>query len=381
MKTGKWLAVLGAVLLVAGCKGFWQAPSSSGGGSSSSLSGGVFYVANQATNQIAAFSIVTGKLTAVSGSPYTLTSAPFAIAVAPNGGFLYVATAQGIFLYTIGSGGGLSLGNNGQVISSDLATTMQVDSTDSWLVESGPNVGELAAIPINPSTGAPVSTIEQKALLPVTTVHQLAIASDNTNVFVALGSGGTEEVAFNASSGTPFGGEKNFAVENSGGGAISVAADPNGQLIYVGETAATSGSNSGGLRVFNYSTMKELSGSPFASGGLAPYSILPLSNGYVYVANRTVSSSSTGNIAGFAVNSSGSTYSLSALSTTASAGVYPVDMTVESEGNYLLVVNYGGSPDLEAYTLDTTTAGKLDSALTASTGSDPVQASAIASLP
>ena len=43
-------------------------------------------------------------------------------------------------------------------------------------------------------------------------------------------------------------------------------------------------SNTGGLRAFNFSTMKEITGSPYAIGGLAPYSILPFSTGdFVYV--------------------------------------------------------------------------------------------------
>ena len=383
MKSGKWMAVLLAASLLAGCKDFWKAPSNGGGGGGSGASSGVFYVANQATYQIAAYSIVSGTLTKVSGSPFTLTSAPLSIAVAPNGNFLYVGTAQGIFLYSIGSGGGLTVGNAGNVVSADLATSMQVDPTGSWLVESGPNLGQLFAIPINSSTGVPASAIEQKVLLPAATVQHLTIAPDNGHVFVALGSAGTEEVAFNASSSTPFGAEKNFAVVNAAGAAIAVAVDPSNRLVYIGETAAISGSkNTAGVRAFNYSTMAEISGSPFASGGLGVYSILPLSSGnYVYVANRTVSGSSTGNIAGFAVTTSGTTTTLTALSTTAIAGVNPVSMTEEAQGNYLLAVSFGGNPDLSAFTFDTTTAGKLDSALTGATGTDPVQATAIAALP
>lgn len=383
MKIGRWVAVLAAASLLAGCKDFWKAPSNSGSGGGTGLSSGVFYVANQATDQVAALTISSGTLTKVTGSPYTLTSAPLAIAVAPNGNFLYVGTQQGIFLYTIGSGGALTLGNSGGVISTDLATTMKVDSTNSWLVESGPALGQLMAIPINSTTGLPASATEQSALLPAVTVQQLTISPDNAHVFVTLGSAGTEEVAFNAGSGTPFGTTKNFAVKNSAGAAIAIAVDPTNRLVYVGETAATSASkNTGGVRVFNYSTMAEITGSPFASGGLGPYAILPLSNGnYVYVANRTVSGSSTGNIAGFSVTTSGTTTSLTALSTAAVTGVNPVSMTEESTGNYLLAVNSGGNPDLSAFTYDTTTAGKLDSGVTGATGTDPVQASAIAALP
>ena len=381
MKTGKSLAIIMAVSLLTGCKGFWDPPSGSGSTPVSTLSSGAFYVANQATDQVAAFSIVSGVLTQLSGSPYTLTAAPFDIAVAPNGAFLYVSTAQGIFLFTISSGGVLSLGNNGNVISSDLATTMQVDATNSWLVESGPNLGLVMAIQINSSTGLPASTIEQQAVLPAVTVQQLAIAPDNAHIFVALGSAGTEVLTFSSGSSNPFSTEQNLPVFNSAGAAVSVAVDPQGRLFYVGETAVTSNSNSGGVRAFSYSTLKEISGSPYPSGGLGPYSILPLANNYIYVANRTVSGSTNGNITGFSVAASGSVYSLSALSTTVSAGVQPVGLAIDANTNYLLAVNFGGNPDLNGYTFDATTPGKLNAAVTGASGTDPAQAAAIAALP
>jgi hypothetical protein len=47
----------------------------------------------------------------------------------------------------------------------------------------------------------------------------------------------------------------------------------------------------------------------------------------------------------------------------------------------VLAVSSGGNPDLSAFSFDTTTLGKLDSVLTASTGTDPVSASAIAAVP
>ncbi|MDE3150216.1 MAG: beta-propeller fold lactonase family protein, partial [Acidobacteriota bacterium] len=228
----------------------------------------------------------------------------------------------------------------------------------------------------------PSSGIELNTILPAFTIQQIAISPDNTHVYVTMGTSGTQEVVFAAGNSVPFGTSVNIPVKKIGGAALSAAVDPQNRLLYIGETAATSGSNSGGLRVLDYNTLIELSGSPFASGGLAPYSILPMSSGnIVYIANRNVSGSSTGNITGFTIASSGTTYSLTPLSTTASTGTAPVDMAVESTGTYLLVVNSGGGPDLNAYTFDSTTIGKLDSALTSSTGTDPVQASAIAALP
>jgi 6-phosphogluconolactonase (cycloisomerase 2 family) len=383
MKVGNWAKViLAGIPLLTGCGNFWKPPSTTTGTTGSSLSSGVFYVLNVETDQVAAYSIVSGTLTAVTGSPYTLASAPLSIAVAPSGNFVYVGTASGIYLYTVGAGGALTLGNNNAVISSDLATSMQVDSTGTWLVEAGPNLADVLAIPLSTTTGAPSSSTEQRVGIPAATVQQLVISPDNTHIFLALGTSGTEEVIFAAANSDPFGNEANIAVKNTGGAAVSVAVDPSNRLIYAGETVATTGSNAGGLRVFNYSTLDELSGSPYSTGGLAPYSILAATGGtYVYVANRTVSGSTTGNIAAFTVASTGTTtvtYSLTALGSAVSAGVTPLGMTEDSEGNYILVVNSGGDPDLEAYTMSS---GALTSVLSDSTGADPVSASAIAALP
>jgi 6-phosphogluconolactonase (cycloisomerase 2 family) len=158
-----------------------------------------------------------------------------------------------------------------------------------------------------------------------------------------------------------------------------MAVDPNDALLYVGETAATTGSNTGGLRVFTFSTLKEITGSPFATQGLAPYWILPISSGsYVYVVNRQVSGSTTGVIAGFTVSSSNSTFTLSALSSTFTVGTNPVALAEDNLGKFVFAVDYGGSPDLKGYTFDTTTAGNLDAVISSSTGTDPVQASGIA---
>jgi 6-phosphogluconolactonase (cycloisomerase 2 family) len=381
-----------AAPLLAGCADFWQAPSSTTTTTTTTtLSGGIFFVANQQTSQIAAYSIVSGNLTAVSGSPYTLpgSSTPYALAVSPNGNFLYVGTAAGIYVYTVGSGGGLTLGNNSSAISSDVATTMKVDSTGQWLIEAGPNLALLIAIPISSTTGAATSATEQKLLLPAATIQQLAVSPNDSStcttcyVFVAMGAAGTEVVQFVPTNSDPFGGSANIQVANSAGAALSVAVDPTNRLAYLGETVATSGTNTGGVRVFTIgASITEIAGSPYASGGLAPYSILPKSNGdYVYVANRTVSGSSAGNISGFSVTTTGTAYSLTALSTTASAGITPVALAADSTGNFLLTVDSGGSPDLEAYIFDTTTTGKLDAAITSTTGTDPVVAVAIAAVP
>ncbi len=307
--------------------------------------------------------------------------------MAPNNHFLYVSTGSGIYLYTIGSSGALTLASTTPIATDFAAYSIQVDATNSWLVDASES-GYLYAIPISSSTGMTTGTAQQLSLAGISPRH-MVISPDNANVFVSLGISGTEVIPFNAANADPLPttGQVSIAVKNAGGAAISVAVDPSNRLFYIGETLGTSASaNTGVLRAFTYislsGTLTEITGSPFASGGLTPVSILPTKFGtYVYVANSTVSGSTTGSITGFTVAVSGSSYSLTQISGSPSVGVNPAGMVEDSTGTVVLMVNSGGSPDLDVYTFDTTTSGKLDSALTFATGTDPVGTVAISAAP
>jgi 6-phosphogluconolactonase (cycloisomerase 2 family) len=388
MKLRKCARLLLAVTpFLAGCGNFWQAPGStgSGGGTTTTLSGGYFYVINEETSQIVAYDINSGSLNKIAA--YTLAAAPYAVAIAPNGSLLYVSTIAGIYLYNIGSGGGLTIGNSGGVISSDPASSMVVDTSGSWLVDAiqGTAGVQVDAIPITSSgayTGGTVGT--QQYALSNATVYQLALSSDDLHVFVASGQGGTLIIPFNSSSTNPLGSRATVvAVATSGGSAQSVAVDPTLRLFYIGETLA-SGGNAGGLRVFDYSSLggslTQATGSPIASGGTSPRAILPIASGdYVYVANGK-GISSAGNVTGFSIASASGVYTI-AQASTVSAGIQPYDLAEDSSGNFVLAVSEGGNPDLEAYIFDATTAGQLDSVITSVTGSDPTQAVAVAAAP
>ena len=386
MRIGKWARLALAVApLLGGCKGFWNAPVTPVTPTPTTLSSGHFYVLNTAKNEIAGFYVNAGAVTALPGSPYALSAAPIAITVAPNNAFLDVSTLGGIFVYTINSDGGLTLGNSSQAISSDPAVSMQVDTTNSWLIEGVSGAANLFAIHINSTTGVLASTTEQTAVLPATTVQQVAIAPDDSSVFVAMGSGGTAVIPFTSTNANPLGKVSTIGVKNASGAALSVAVDPGTsttttpRLLYIGETVATSGSNSGGLRVFNYSTLQEITGSPYAVSGLAPYSILPFSTGdFVYVVNRQVSGSSSGVIAGFSISETNNAFALTALGSTFAAGINPQALVEDNTKAFVFAVDFGGTPDLVGYTIDGTNAGYLDTVVSAATGTDPVQASAIA---
>lgn len=349
---------------------------------------GNFYVLNVGTNQIAGFNVTSGKLAALTGSPYTAPGTPLSIAIAPNGSFLYVGTSSGVFVYTIASNGQLTLGNSTKPVSADQAISMQVGANSDWLVDVVASAPFVHALAVSSSTGLAQSSIVQSAGLPSSAVTQIAISPDQSYVFVAMGSGGTAYIPFSGGSTNPFGVVNTIGLINAAGSALSVAVDPlqSGQtaprLFYIGETAATSGSNTGGLRVFNFSTFKELSGSPLTTNGLAPYSILPISTGnYVYVVNRQVSGSNTGVISGYAIAGSNNVYSVTALGKTFAAGTNPMALAEDSTGTFVFAVDFGGSPDLQGYTFDSTNAGYLDGAVSGATGTDPVQASAIAAMP
>jgi 6-phosphogluconolactonase len=401
--SGFWLVLpVVLVVLAVGCSGFWKLPAGSGGGggtTSTDLSSGVFYVLDQTTSQIAAYSISSGTLETVSGSPYTVPATPTTIAVSPSGGFLYVATVNGIYLYTVGSGGVLSEGNSNNPISSDITSTLAISG--SWLVdafEAASGDVQFDAIPISSSTGlytgsggTPPNQAFSIANAKVEP-NQLVISPDGTNLFLALGTGGTIVIPFTSSNANPIGTtETTIPLLNSGGSALSVAVDPTNRVFYVGETDTNSTSNPGGLVVYNYSSLgtgstrsapTQITGSPVATGGLSPNAILPIASGeYVYVANGEGSTAS-GNIAWFPLTASGTTYTI-ASGSDISSGIEPIGLAEDSEDNFVLAVSTGGStssgdPDLEAYTMST---GALTAAITSTTGTDPVGAAAVAALP
>jgi 6-phosphogluconolactonase (cycloisomerase 2 family) len=392
MKSRNW-AALGLVLaaLLAGCKGFWDLPPSTGGGGTTptTLSSGVFYVLNQKTDQIVTFAISSGTLP--NGSSLTPPSpVPAAIAVAPNGKFLYVSTSGGIYLYTIASDGALTLGNGNQAISPDQAITMQVDATDSWLVDAISGSSQLNAIAIDPTNGTPAVANETEQQfpggLPATMPLQLAISPNDSNtctdcyVFVAMGAGGTEVIHFTPNNANPFGGSGHINLVNSTGGDSAVAVDPTNRLLYVGETEVLpTATQTGGLRVFTIAsgTVTEFTGTgyPYTSAGAGPSAILPsLDGNYLFVANRSVTGSSSANIAEFSVSST----SLTSIGTVAAGPSGQLGLAEDSMSHFVLAVDFAGNPDLNAYTMSS---GALTSAIQSATGTDPVQAVAIAALP
>jgi len=342
--------------------------SSSATCSSTSSTSGNFYVLG--STSIAGYSIDAGTLTTLSGSSYTLTGAS-AIAMAPSGNFLYVASTSGITLYTIDSSTG-ALTQGGVIFDDPLAQAIQVDPSGNWLLDASDG-GTLNAYPITSAGIQDTSRSAQTATNLTSTSVQpggIAISPNGSLIAVALGTTGTELFPFASGSASPIGSPytKLLTPYGSGGAAIAVAMDPQSRLLYVGETAAfSSTTNSGALRVYTIGTnsVNELAyAKPYAPAGTGVHAILPAASGsYVYAASWQ--SSSAGEITGYAVTTS----ALTALSSTVATGTEPESLAEDSNGSYVLAVSTSGT-EFDAYTFDST--GQLDSSLTGSTASAPI---------
>jgi len=351
---------------------------SSTGSCTSASTSGNFYILNGGTTpEIVGESISSGSITSISGSPWTLSSTPYSMAIAPNGNFLVVSTeTAGVYAFPIKSG---VLGT-GVLVSPDQAYAIQVDKSNSWLIEAIQGNGrvQLNAIPINSTTGAfiigdTVPTAFFSVASATLQKNRMVISPDNSNIFVPLGAGGTIVVPFNKSNPLPSSGVSyiTIPVVNSNGSALSVAVDPSTtpRLFYIGETFANSAGTSGAVRAFTYAslstspvTLVPATNSPIASGGLAPNFILPVANpDYVYVANGA-GSGNAGNITGFAISGSASPYSIATGSSVAT-GDQPLGLAEDSTDSFVFVVG-SFSPYFDSYTFDSTTTGQLDSQIT-----------------
>jgi hypothetical protein len=383
------------VVFLAGCGDFWQAPADTSTTTTcttncSTATSGNFYILNAGTAPgIVGASLATGTLTAISGSPWTLANegTPYSMAIAPDGSFLIVSTTSGVLSYPISDG---VLGTPVVVSTDETAEAVQVDTTSSWLLEAIPETAgvTIAAIPINSTTGAGTGT-EQTASFPVINAsvqpNRMVVSGDDVRIFVSLGAGGTLVVPFNetvSAGSNPIGTTATTigVVTASGGSALSVGVDPGAtpRLFYIGEVLG-SGGTTGGLRVFNYSslgssTLTQATGSPIASGGLGPNFILPDASGdYVYVANGE-GTTSAGNITGFTITASTAatpTYTV-ATDTSTAAGVQPLGLAEDSSDTFIFEVGTLGSPYFDSYTFDSTTLGQLDSQVDSTTAAGSI---------
>lgn len=364
---------LTGLLLLAGCGQFFPPlGSGSGSGGSGTSSGDYLYVGNLGTNPltIGGFTLASSKLSVISGAPWSVSLEATALAVTPNDQYLYLGSAAGgIYVYTIGTSGGLTIGNGGVPVATGVSpSALRVDTTGKWLLGASAFSGQAYVYQIGSGgalTAISSSVVTLNSSNPST---DMEIAPNDSYVYVSCGTAGIYTMSFNSGTGALAQVNTVLTPKQNNAADYGMAISPSGGYLFAAETVT------GGVRVFSIGTngtLTETSGSPYTTGTGA-YSVLVDSTGsYVYVVNRTQN-----NISGFLLSNSGA---LTAISGSPFAtGTTPVAIVEDNSKTYIAVICSGGSPDLQVFTFAGTTAGALTSFSTATTGTDPTEASSIA---
>jgi 6-phosphogluconolactonase (cycloisomerase 2 family) len=373
--------------LAAGCKNFFSpvTGTGSGTGTTPTNTGDYAYVASVNTASasdpiytLSGFSIGTGTLTALSGFPITLPFPPAMVAINPANTLLYVAGAQVIYGYTISSSGALTKvlnANQTQPLANANIVAMTISPDGQWLLALDATntlvtVDEFQ-IQSNGLLIAEAST--QYALTNGATIvpNGIAIAHTGNYVAVALGTGADVLFSFDTSTGA-LSAKTQVNPPSASSADQAVTFDSTGQTLYI----ARSGTDGGVVpyTIGSGGVLTLVSGSPFPLGANAtgPSSILIDASGdYLYVGDKTSST-----ISGFSIGSGGVLTALSGspYASGTSVGALGRDNTAK----YVLATAVNGGPDVQMYSFDTATPGKLDPVTSAATGNPTEPAGAVA---
>ncbi|SFS17417.1 6-phosphogluconolactonase, cycloisomerase 2 family [Granulicella pectinivorans] len=364
------LALCAAIPALSGCGNFFVYPGT-GGGSGSGSTTSYAYVANATTTNLAAFALNSGKLVSVSGSPYSLGISPTSLVVTPANTYLYVGTAVALYGFSINTTTGqLTALNSGQALASVNVVSLDVSPDGNWLLAldaSGVTVDEYAINTstglLNAATGATYSITGNGVSAP----RAIKFAPSGAFVFAALGTGGDAVFNFNTSTGALTYNTSLAGSTTSSDNALTV--DSTSTHLYIARSGTGAGVTA--YTISSNGALNSVSGSPFAAGG-GPYSVVIDATGdYLYAGNRT-----DGTISGYTIATSGALTPISG--SPFASGVNVNSLGRDSLGKYIVAASLGGSSDLTMYSFDATTAGKLNVASTATTGTDPTGAIAVA---
>ena len=334
---------LAAVLLLAvGCDGFFVKEGT--GGTVPGNTGSYAYVSNPAgsSTSLAAYSLTTGTLAPVTGSPFPLGFVPAALSVTPANTFLYAATNSvgftGIYAYTIApSTGALTLANGGKLVAALTVAAMDISPDGKYLVVLNLDGSSLNEYSIDPLTGMLTFAATVTYATPTGTVvtpSAVKIAPSGAVVVCALGTAGDLIFPYNAGTINPA--FVSLATGSNSSGDYSLALD-NSNFLYVARTT--------GLAVYSLSTAgvpTAVVGSPFSTG-TTPRSVV-INKSSVYVANQ-----GSGTISAFSIASTGALTNLagSPYDSVTSASVLGVD----NSGKYLLALGYDKNIGLQMYAI------------------------------
>jgi 6-phosphogluconolactonase len=376
----RWLvgAVCSTVLLLAGCGDFFTKDGGGGGGGGGTGTVGSYTYVGTQGGVLTSYSVSsTGALTTLSGSPFQLTTAAInGLAVTPANTFLYAGIAGGgVFGLGINSSSGVpSLLSTSALVQDVAPIALAIDPAGTHLLVAGlangtAAVGEYAINSdgtLSEVGGSPVSvTFTPGTDTTNLAVSGMAIAPNSSYVFVTLGQLGIAPMPFNTSGSLSpntviLGPKATSGVANQD---LGVAVNPTSSALFVGETNV-------GVRVFTIgsnSAFTEISGSPFAAGGQPRALSFDGTGNYLYAANAAGNT-----ISGYTVLASGSLTPISG-SPFSSVGEQPNALALDQSKKFLIDANLdgtpSGTPDVQVFSVDATTPGKLDPGATATNAS------------
>lgn len=366
---------------LAGCAGFWQPVNNNSTTNTNTGTGfDIVYAGKNNSTSFVGYSIGSTGLTAVTGSPFSLTAAPLSMAITPSNTFLYVATANGVYGYTIAAGGGLTSLNSGSALATpgSLPVAMDVSPDGAYLAVMNntiPATSTQSAVffyPINASTGTlgTVISVITTGLGSFNTgvVHNIKFspvftASSQYLLAASYGSGG--ETIYNFSPANP------VPVAAVSGCSPPISSDSdNGVAFNAAGTSLNVVRGGSAISLISY-TIAPATGAFSCSEATSPintgndptalsFSNASTSQPYLYVTNAQDNT-----ISGYMVSTNSTTpvTTFSALGTQpyATSGTSPYAIAFDNSDTYMLVLTQFGPPDLIQYTVDTTpaTAGRL----------------------
>jgi 6-phosphogluconolactonase (cycloisomerase 2 family) len=368
------------LLGLTGCDFF--VPQTSSGGTTNT--GDYLYVGNGLDTFIAGFGVSSsGALSVLPNSPYNNSVAAQSLAVTPLNTFLYAGTTNGIYEYAINSDGSITVQNSGSPVAQDvIATAMQVDSTGNFLLAAGISTAlqaqAIGIYQIDPTTGlltvltgSPLGLYTGTATTPtVLTPTSMLITPNNSFVYVSLGTLGVQVLTLGSGGALSTGTAATFLPPRSTSTSpadYGLASNPTSTFLFVAEI------NTGlrELSIGTNGTLNEVAGSPYAVG-TGPTGVgLDVTGSYVYVANK-----GSNNISAFTLTAASGTLTPIAGSPFSSGGLLPIALVNDNSNKYVAVINSGqngsnNTSDLQLFSFDATTDGKLDPIATATTGTDP----------
>ena len=369
------LTMLFAVSLT-GCGNFFVNPSTVTTGTTTTATTGNFAYVVNTTNTLSEYDLSAGKLTAIAGSPLTLTTglAATSVAVSRANTFVFVGGAGGIECYAINTDGSLTATTAGGATETADFVSLETSPDGQWLFALDgitPTAPILYQFSIDPNTGALALAGSGEIQLPIAgagvpTPRMVKISPNADYLGVVLGGGGDVFYTFNTTTGIL---TQSGLLATKGFDDDSLLFDSTSTYAFIGRYGLTASNST--VASYTVSTVGALTSLATVATGDTPYSLaLDGTGAFLYSANFGAPS-----VTGYSL----ATGALTQLASSPYAsGLNVASLARDITGSYLISASQGGSADLTLYAFDVLVPGKLDAVASSTNGSGTAGSLAVA---